>query len=150
MPAREVPADRGANGWNVNRELAEVVGEWKRLFNRGEYFEAHEVAEHLWLRAAEPEKTFLKGLIHAAVALCHYQRGNGHGARVKYASCRRYLEPYRPDYQGVDLEDLLAEMDRFFAALAASPRGTPPPPPLLPWPAARAILPRHSGGLGGG
>ena len=101
----------------------------------GEYHAAHEALEGAWLRAPEPEKSFLKGLIHAAVALYHYQRGNGHGARVKYASCRRYLEPFRPRHAGLELEVFLGEMETFFRALLALPPGSPPPTPGAPWPA---------------
>lgn len=98
------------------------------------------MAEEAWLpvRRSLPEAGFLKGLVHAAVALCHYQRGNGHGARTKYASARRYLEPFLPTCHGLDVARLLAEMDRFFADLIALPRGSSPPAPRQPWP--RAVL----------
>jgi predicted metal-dependent hydrolase len=97
-------------------ETAAAVSEWVREFNAGRYFEAHEVLEAPWLRASEPEKTFLKGLIHAAVALHHRQRGNAHGTRTKHASAVRYLSPYRPAFGGVDVEGLLAEVERYLAA----------------------------------
>lgn len=96
--------------------------------NAGDYFAAHEALERAWLTAAEPEKTFLKGLIHAAVALCHYQRGNGHGARVKYGSALRCLAPYPEAYLGVSVESLRRRMGEFFAALVESPKGAAPPP----------------------
>lgn len=118
-----------------------AVEEWAALFNAGRYFEAHEVLEHPWLHAVEPDKTFLKGLIHAAVCLYQYRRGNGHGARVKYGSGRRYLEPYHPCYAGVAVAELVAQLDRFFAPLVSMPRGTPPPPPVEAWPAVS--LPRN-------
>lgn len=118
---------------------AEAVREWTALFNAQDYFAAHEVLEHPWLGAKEPDRTFLKGLIHAAVALYHYSRGNGHGARVKYASCRRYLEPYRPAYGEVDLDALLDELERFYADLLALPPRTPPPSPRHPWPQAALV-----------
>jgi hypothetical protein len=112
----------------VAEEVREAIEEWRRLMNAGDYFAAHEALEHVWLRAAEPEKTFLKGLIHVAVALCHYRRGNGHGARVKYASALRYLEPYPEAYLGVAVEPLRRRLRSFFAALVASPKGAAPPP----------------------
>lgn len=114
-----------------------MVQKWVRLFNAGEYFEAHEVLEHPWLRAEEPEKTFLKGLIHAAVALYQYRRGNGHGARVKYASCLRYLSAFHPRHGGIEVTELTARMEAFFTPLLGQPPGTAPPPPNGPWPRAR-------------
>lgn len=87
-----------------------AVQEAVALFNAGEYFEAHEVLEEPWRDAAEPAKTFLKGLIHAAVSLYHFERHNVHGGRVKAASCCRYLEPYLPTWGGLDLEGLVREL----------------------------------------
>ena len=109
------------------------------LFNAGEYFECHEVLEEAWLRAAEPRKTFLKGLIHAAVALHHYSRGNSHGARVKYGSATRYLAAYQPQHAGVDLCALQAQMDEFVAPLLAQERGVRPPAPQGAWPVIRWV-----------
>lgn len=122
-------------------EFGYAVQDWTERFNRAEFFEAHEVAEDCWHRAQEPEKTFLKGLIHAAVALCHYQRGNAHGARVKYHSAKGYLSGYLPAYAGLDLAALLLEMDSYFEPLLATQPGDPLPEPASPLPRARTIPP---------
>lgn len=114
----------------MEADLERAVEEWRRLFNRQDYYEAHEVAEELWHRAAEPEKTFLKGLIHAAVSLCHLQRGNAHGARVKHRSAVRYLSAYSPAFAGLDVEGLCRQMDVYLGPLHAPdphlPEGAPP------------------------
>ncbi len=47
-----------------------------RFFNEGDFFEAHEVWEDLWLNTAGPERRFYQGLIQAAVALYHFGNGN--------------------------------------------------------------------------
>lgn len=96
----------------MDAETRAALDRWRELFAAGRYFDAHEVLEGPWLRAAEPDRTFLKGLIHAAVALYHHGRANPHGARVKHASCRRYLSPYRPRYAGLDVDALLASLAR--------------------------------------
>ena len=49
-------------------------------FNAQKFFEAHEVWEEIWLTEAEPEKTFLQGLIQVAAAFHHFKRGNSRGA----------------------------------------------------------------------
>jgi uncharacterized protein len=120
-------------------EIGTALREWVRLFNQGDYFQAHEVLEHPWLHASGPDKTFLKGLIHAAVALYQYRRGNGHGARVKYQSCARYLSPFVPYHSGIEVEDLLRQMEAFFRDLLSQSPGTPPPPPRHPWPQVREL-----------
>lgn len=111
------------------------------LFNAGDYFECHEALEAEWLRAAEPRRSFLKGLLHAAVALHHFRRGNAHGARVKAASAARYLSSYAPCYEGIEVGGLLAELTVFVAPLKDLPSGAPAPPPSGPWPVIHAASP---------
>jgi uncharacterized protein len=50
------------------------------LFDRGKFYDAHEVLEDVWRVAAGEEKLFLQGLIQAAVALHHHSTGNTRGA----------------------------------------------------------------------
>lgn len=113
----------------MTESVSTAITEWAQLLGAGSYFEAHEVLEGFWLTATEPERTFLKGLIHIAVALYHHQRGNRHGARVKYQSARRYLAPYQPRYQGVELADLFEQLDPFFAELVAHSSSAEMPSP---------------------
>lgn len=124
-----------------------ALAEWLRLLNEGRYFEAHEVLETPWLQAVEPQRSFLKGLIHVAVALLHYQRGNAHGARVKARSARRYLEPFVPAYAGIAVDDLLRQLAEQVSPLETLPRGAALPPP----PRALRVLqaPRTLGGGSG-
>src|SRR5262249_4206191 len=61
------------------------------LFNRGEYFEAHEVWEDLWHETAGPDRRYVQGLIQAAVAVYHAGNGNARGARRLFHSGRRYM-----------------------------------------------------------
>ena len=51
------------------------------LWNDGLFFELHELIETIWHRAGEPERTGLKGLIQAAGAYVHFQRGKTDAAR---------------------------------------------------------------------
>jgi uncharacterized protein len=86
-------------------------------FNRGDYFEAHEVWEDLWHDTAGPDRRFYQGLIQAAVAVYHAGNGNARGARRLFHSGRRYMSAYPPCHLGLDgpafwaaLEAALAEM----------------------------------------
>ncbi|MBA4018589.1 MAG: DUF309 domain-containing protein [Pirellula sp.] len=90
------------------------------FFNTCEFFESHEAWEELWQEDFGPSRKFLQGLIQAAVALHHFGNGNIRGAKkVYYGSCG-YLEPYRPKYQGLDLDKFLAEMKTCFTEVIAS------------------------------
>ncbi|MGH7129676.1 MAG: DUF309 domain-containing protein, partial [Planctomycetaceae bacterium] len=79
-----------------------------RLFNEREFFECHDVLEVLWSDTLGEDREFYQGLIHAAVALFHFETGNFGGARKMSLSAGRYLEPYRPRHLGLDLEGFLS------------------------------------------
>jgi uncharacterized protein len=76
------------------------------LFNRGEFYEAHEVLEDVWRAAPVPEKLFLQGLIQISVALYHHSQGNEAGAKSLLARGERNLAGYPEDYAGVLLKPL--------------------------------------------
>src|SRR5574341_254771 len=53
------------------------------LFNGGAFWEAHEALETIWRSVPdESEALVIQGLIQAAAALWHQQRGNRHGVTV--------------------------------------------------------------------
>lgn len=113
-----------------HRYLAGVL-----LFNRGDFFEAHEVWEALWMETSGEEKKFIQGLIQAAVGLCHFCNGNLRGAAKLYHSSRGYMEPYGPRYLGLDQDRFWAEMHECFAPVLANPdppKGLAPQEDLIP------------------
>jgi predicted metal-dependent hydrolase len=96
------------------RYLAGVV-----LFNRQDYFEAHEAWEDLWTEAHGQERKFYQGLIQAAVGLCHYCNGNLNGAVKLYHSSRGYLEGCPSPFLGLDIEAFGRQMEACFRDLLA-------------------------------
>ncbi|MCC7392693.1 DUF309 domain-containing protein [Candidatus Sumerlaeota bacterium] len=87
------------------------------LFNEGDYFEAHEVLEDLWAIEVAPLKNYYKGLIQAAVAICHWERGNVSGAWRLWKSAREYLLPFPATYEGFDLGPFRNAVDQLFTPL---------------------------------
>jgi uncharacterized protein len=85
-----------------------------RLFNQGDYFEAHEHWEDAWNDASRGERDFYKGLIQAAVALCHFYNGNARGARRLFHSSGALLGAFRPIHRGLDLDRLSGQMETCF------------------------------------
>ncbi|PWI56861.1 DUF309 domain-containing protein [Sulfoacidibacillus thermotolerans] len=84
------------------------------FFNiKRDYYECHEYGEALWLDSGRPQ--VLKGLIQAAVCLYHLQSGNVRGGYAMWVRARKYLEPYMPVYEQINLERLRQEIDRVFA-----------------------------------
>jgi predicted metal-dependent hydrolase len=98
------------------RYLAGIV-----LFNRHDFFEAHEVWEDLWQECCGPERKFYQGLIQAAVGLLHFGNGNLRGAVKLYRSSRDYMARYGTPYLGLDTEAFWRQMEHCFAQALASP-----------------------------
>jgi len=112
------------------RYLAGIV-----LFNRGDFFEAHEVWESIWLEEHGPDRQFYQGLIQAAVGLCHFCNGNVRGAAKLYRSSRDYLARYGAAHHGMDLAGFATQMEHCFAELTAAaepPLGTQIREELIP------------------
>jgi uncharacterized protein len=75
-------------------------------FNAREFFEAHEVWEEIWLTEAEPQKTFLQGLIQIAAAFHHYCGGNPAGTESLLASGIVKLSRFSNNHSGLELARL--------------------------------------------
>lgn len=101
------------------------------LFNSAEFFKAHEVWEEIWLLAAEPDKTFLQGLIQLAAAFHHYSRGNRTGAHSLATASLEKLEKFPEDYYGIQLNRLRFSAREWLAAPANRPACVPVPAPTI-------------------
>jgi uncharacterized protein len=98
-----------------------------KLFNRAEFFEAHEVLEDVWRKAPQAEKKFLQGLIQVAVALHHHSKGNLIGAQSLLSRAARNLSAYPEDFGGLQLTSLLRSITHWKAALAQGSSAPPLP-----------------------
>jgi len=113
-------------------EQAEQVGEFVHLFNSQEYFEAHEVLEDLWVIEVEPFKSYYKGLIQVAVALCHWHRGNVSGALKLWNSGTAYVAPFPAVVDGLRSGDLIDGLAPCFERLKMDQRSEFPAKDSLP------------------
>jgi len=76
-------------------------------FNRGEFFEQHETLELLW-RAERRDIRFLyQGILQIGVAFHHLRKLNHHGTVYMLTRGPRYLAPFAPRCQRVDVQRLL-------------------------------------------
>lgn len=98
-------------------ELDPLYLEGVRLFNQREFFACHDALEEVWDQTLGADRSFYQGLIHAAVALHHFEEGNLTGARKMYDSCLRYLRTYGNEHLGLDLHRLRTDMRRCFEDL---------------------------------
>jgi predicted metal-dependent hydrolase len=88
-----------------------------RYFNNCDFFEAHEIWEEVWSETQGASRRFYQGLIQVAVCLHHFGNGNLHGARKLYYSCRGYLQDYSPRHLGVNIDQLLGQLQQCCADL---------------------------------
>jgi uncharacterized protein len=98
--------------------MTPLLAEGIELFNRGEYWHAHEVWEREWTPDRKgPDSGFYKGLIQVAAGCLHYTRHNRRGAVNKWRSGANYLRPYLPAYNGVRIEPLVEAVDGFLTEM---------------------------------
>jgi predicted metal-dependent hydrolase len=98
------------------------------LFNRGEYFDAHEVWEDLWQDCPACERRFYQALIQAAVAIYHFERGNFSGTARLARSGKRYMESFRPSYRGLDIDVFWQLVEAYVAGALGRGEATPQTP----------------------
>ncbi|VTR96672.1 DUF309 domain-containing protein [Tuwongella immobilis] len=89
-------------------------------FNRGEFFEAHEIWEELWRDCPAEPRRFVQGLIQAAVAIYHANRGNRAGCARLYQSARAYMLRYESPYWGLDIGAFWQAMEQCLAPWLAT------------------------------
>ena len=98
--------------------MTPLLAEGVELFNKAEYWHAHEVWEREWTPDRKgPDSGFYKGLIQVAAGCLHYTRHNRRGAINKWRSGADYLRPYLPAHKGVTLAPLVGSVDGFLAAM---------------------------------
>ena len=101
------------------------------LFNEGRFFECHEAWEEIWKRSDGEVKLFYQGLIQAAVAILHAQRGNLEGARSLYEKAREKLDPIADDHMGIALAEMRVALTKFIDLAIRATGGPLPEPPRL-------------------
>lgn len=109
------------------------------LFNEGRFFECHEAWEEIWKRSDGEAKLFYQGLIQAAVAILHVQRGNLEGAQSLYEKARAKLDPIPDEHMGIALGEMRVALAEFIEVAIRADGSPLPQPPRL----RRIRSPRH-------
>jgi predicted metal-dependent hydrolase len=82
-----------------------------RLFNAGEYFEAHEALEDAWKAEKGAVRDLYRGILQIAVVYLHITRGNYNGAVKVYARSQKWLKDWPAICRGVNVGRLRAEAE---------------------------------------
>lgn len=82
-------------------------------FNDGRFYESHEHLEEVWQFERGPIRDLYKGLIQAAAAYVHLERGGYPGAVRLLTTALAYLGPYREPEgaMGFDVDGIARELD---------------------------------------
>jgi Domain of unknown function (DUF309) len=110
----------------------EYLAQWAALFNRGEFFAAHEAMEAAMELAGDDRDgefddrdwEFFLGLLRAAVANHKLSQGAVSGAIAHLQAALRYLAPYPDRHLGLKLRELRYALS---AQLDRLTRGEQPP-----------------------
>jgi len=100
------------------------------LFNRGRFFEAHEVLEEVWLSLPphQPSRRHLQGLVQLAVAFHHESTGNCVGARSVLERALGNISGAEDSLRDLDFGRLqieLKEWQEYLAGRASRPKLLP-------------------------
>jgi uncharacterized protein len=87
------------------------------LFDRGDYFEAHEALETAWRAEPGPIRDLYHGILQVAVAYFHIRRGNYVGARKMFQRSRRWLDRFPGEYGGIDLDQFRQDFSQVESTL---------------------------------
>jgi predicted metal-dependent hydrolase len=112
-------------------ERRRLVRQGVDCFNRGEFYDAHEVWEDVWRSNLPEPRTLLQGLIQVAAGM--HQILDLHrkiGPRNTLAKAVGHLVPYAPTALGLDVAGVLASVGRWRAWLERSGEERPPVPEL--------------------
>src|SRR5512134_3138009 len=82
------------------------AAEGLRLFNAGEYFEAHEALEDVWNAEKGRVRELYRGILQIAVVYLHITRRNFNGAIKVYARSLRWMKNSPDICRGIYVEEL--------------------------------------------
>ena len=82
------------------------AAEGLRLFNAGQYFEAHEALEDAWNAERSQVRDLYRGILQIAVVYLHVTRRNYNGAVKVYARSQRWVRDWPDICRGIRVGDL--------------------------------------------
>jgi uncharacterized protein len=90
-------------------------------FNQRQFYECHDTLEAIWIEAPEMDKRFYQGILQVAVACHHLSNHNLRGAMILLGEGIKRLSDYEPDYQNIDVTQLIEESACLLATLQKLP-----------------------------
>ena len=91
---------------SCNGDLHPKAVEGIKLFNAGEFFEAHEELESAWRDETGEVRELYRGILQVAVAYLHITRGNYEGAVKVYGRSLKWTQGWSDVCRGINLKRL--------------------------------------------
>jgi hypothetical protein len=107
---------------NINDEQIkeELFKKGLNSFKAHQFYDAHEHWEDLWSDYRLADAKFIQGLIQLAVGYFHISNDNKNGAQGLLNKCVPKLIEYRPEYRGIDIENILVAINDALEFLSKS------------------------------
>lgn len=102
---------RRFDGRSCGQPAPEKVRRGLELFNRGEYFECHEILELAWNDEPGSVRLLYQGILQIGVACHHIQNKNWPGAMKVLARGTAKLGHFAPACMGINVDLLLADAE---------------------------------------
>ncbi len=111
MPLPENPP-LGRLPFPVPDQFPPDLAEFWELWRHEKFWACHEALEEVWKAEADAgRKQFLQGLIHGAVAVFQFRRGNYVGAVRQQTRAWWRMQASRPERDGVDVTAFLVRIE---------------------------------------
>lgn len=99
--------------------LSDVAKYGLMLFNKGEYFEAHEYLEEAWKEDNTPGRELYRAILQVAVAYLQIERKNYNSALKMFLRLRQWMYPLPGKCRGVNIDQLREDIFRVQQVLIA-------------------------------
>lgn len=80
------------------------------LFNDGNFFEAHDFFEDIWIDCKTDDKKFFQSLVHISVGCFHLISGNYSGSKSQFEKFIDKVNRFSPIYYEIDIESLISQI----------------------------------------
>lgn len=82
-----------------------------KLFNDGNYFEAHDYFEEMWANDRSESRDLYQGLVQISVGTYHISCGNYSGALSQYSKGLEKINKYSDNIENINLANLKEEIN---------------------------------------
>ena len=88
-----------------------------KLFNQGDYYEAHEYFEDAWRKTGDPSREFYRALLQISGGFFRLTQGKPSAAYKFFTHALKWLEPFPDQHLGFNLPLLRSDLQKIVKAM---------------------------------